>query len=104
MQPQPLSKRLVTKSTSHEMTYPKIKTTQVNKVQSVKYEFSQQLADLQVECSNKNKTIQEQEKHIEDMKEEIRKLETELEELRNKQSEIEIQHMKDIETMVNIFK
>lgn len=70
----------------------------------MKYEFTQQLTDLQVECSNKNKTIQEQEKHIEDMKDEIRKLETELEELRKKQNEIETQHMKDIESMVNIFK
>lgn len=86
------------------LIYPKIKTAQINKVQSMKYEFTQQLADLQVECSNKNKTIQEQEKHIEDMKDEIRKLEAELEELRNKQNEIERQHMKDIETMVNIFK
>lgn len=68
----------------------------------MKYEFNQQLADLQVECSNKDKTIQEHEKHIEEMKDEIRKLEAELEELRKKQNEIETQHMKDIETMVNI--
>jgi len=68
----------------------------------MKYESNQQLADLQVECLNKDKTIQEHEKHIEDMKDEIRKLETELEELRKKQDEIETQHMKDIETMVNI--
>lgn len=68
----------------------------------MKYESNQQLADLQVECLNKDKTIQEHEKHIEDMKDEIRKLEIELEELRKKQNEIETQHMKDIETMVNI--
>jgi len=67
----------------------------------MKYESNQQLADLQVECLNKDKTIQEHEKHIEDMKDEIRKLEIELEELRKKQNEIETQHMKDIETMVN---
>lgn len=70
----------------------------------MKYESNQQLADLQVECLNKDKTIQEHEKHIEEMKDEIRKLEAELEELRIKQNEIEMQHMKDIETMVNIFK
>lgn len=68
----------------------------------MKYESNQQLADLQVECLNKDKTIQEHEKHIEDMKDDIRKLEAELEELRKKQDEIETQHMKDIETMVNI--
>jgi len=68
----------------------------------MKYESNQQLADLQVECSNKDKTIQEHEKHIDDMKDEIRKLETELEELRKKQNEIETQHMKDIDTMVKI--
>lgn len=100
MQPQPPSKRSIIKSTG--LTYPKLKTAQLNKVQNMKYESNQQLADLQVECLNKDKTIQEHEKHIEDMKDEMRKLETELEELRNKQNEIETQHMKDIETMVNI--
>ncbi|TGZ32605.1 Uncharacterized protein DBV15_08939 [Temnothorax longispinosus] len=98
--PQPPLKRLVTKSTG--LTYPKLKTAQLIKVQSMKYESNQQLADLQVECSNKDKTIQEHEKHIEDMKDEIQKLEAELEELRKKQNEIETQHMKDIETMAKL--
>lgn len=99
-QPQLPMKRLVTKPAS---TYPKLKTAQiVIKNQNMKYESNQQLADLQVECQNKDKTIQEHEKHIEDMKDDIRKLEAELEELRKKQDEIETQHMKDIETMVNI--
>jgi len=101
MQPLPPSKRLVTKPTGSN--YPKLKTPQpLTKNPSMKYESNQQLADLQVECSNKDKTIQEHEKHIEDMKDEIQKLETELEELRKKQNEIETQHMKDIETMVKI--
>ncbi|KYN19983.1 Laminin subunit alpha-1 [Trachymyrmex cornetzi] len=83
--------------------YPKLKTPQpLTKNQNMKYESNQQLADLQVECLNKDKTIQEHEKHIEDMKDEIRKLETELEELRKKQNEIETQHMKDIETMAKL--
>ncbi|XP_077272103.1 uncharacterized protein LOC143902808 [Temnothorax americanus] len=98
--PQPPLKRLVTKSTG--LTYPKLKTAQLIKVQSMKYESNQQLADLQVECLNKDKTIQEHEKHIEDMKDEIQKLEAELEELRKKQNEIETQHMKDIETMAKL--
>ncbi|XP_012063941.1 PREDICTED: hyaluronan mediated motility receptor-like [Atta cephalotes] len=99
--PQPPPKRLITKSTGSN--YPKLKTPQpLTKNQNMKYESNQQLADLQVECLNKDKTIQEHEKHIEDMKDEIRKLETELEELRKKQDEIETQHMKDIETMAKL--
>ncbi|XP_018309470.1 hyaluronan mediated motility receptor isoform X2 [Mycetomoellerius zeteki] len=99
--PQPPSKRLITKSTGSN--YPKLKTPQpLTKNQNMKYESNQQLADLQVECLNKDKTIQEHEKHIEDMKDEIRKLEAELEELRKKQNEIETQHMKDIETMAKL--
>lgn len=69
----------------------------------MKYESTQHLADLQVECSNKNKTIQEQEKYIEEMKEDVRKLQVELEELHKKQLETEEQHTKDIETMVDKF-
>ncbi|XP_011877408.1 PREDICTED: hyaluronan mediated motility receptor-like isoform X1 [Vollenhovia emeryi] len=86
------------------LTYPKLKTQtiQLAKGQSMKYENLQQLADLQVECSNKDKTIQEHEKHIEDMKDEMRKLEYELEELRKKQDEIEAQHMKDIEKLATL--
>ncbi|KYN40272.1 Laminin subunit alpha-3 [Trachymyrmex septentrionalis] len=98
--PQPPPKRLITKLGSN---YPKLKTPQpLTKNQNMKYESNQQLADLQVECLNKDKTIQEHEKHIEDMKDEIRKLEIELEELRKKQDEIETQHMKDIETMAKL--
>lgn len=67
----------------------------------MKYEPTQQLADLQVECLNKDKTIQEHEKHIEEMKDDVRKLEAELQELRKKQIEVEEQHTKDIETMVD---
>lgn len=69
----------------------------------MKYESSQHLADLEVECLNKDKTIQEQEKYIEEMKEDVRKLQAELEELCKKQIETEEQHTKDLETMVNIF-
>lgn len=68
----------------------------------MKYGSNQQLADLQVECLNKDKTIQEHEKHIEEMKEDVRKLEAEIEKLHKKQNEIEVQHTKDIEAMVNM--
>lgn len=70
--------------------------------QNMKYESNQQLADLRVECLNKDKTIQEHEKHIEEMKEDVRKLEAEIEKLHEKQNEMEVQHTEDIETMVNI--
>lgn len=70
--------------------------------QKFKYDFEHQLADLQVECSNKDRTIQEQEKHIEDMKEEVRNLKMQHEELCKKQTEVEEQHRKDIETMAKL--
>ncbi|CAK9797651.1 hypothetical protein ANTPLA_LOCUS1290 [Anthophora plagiata] len=57
---------------------------------------------LQAECSNKDRTIEEQEKHIEDMKEEVQKLELQIEELRRKQAEVEEQHRQDIETMAKL--
>lgn len=67
----------------------------------MKYESTQQLPDLQVECMNKDKTIQEHEKHIEEMKDNVQKIEAELVKLREKQIETEAQHTKDIERMVN---
>ncbi|XP_060821534.1 hyaluronan mediated motility receptor-like isoform X6 [Bombus pascuorum] len=70
--------------------------------QKLKYDFEHQLADLQVECSNKDRTIQELEKHIEDMKEEVQKLELQLDELHKKQTEVEEQHRKDIEIMAKL--
>ncbi|KAL0104068.1 hypothetical protein PUN28_017039 [Cardiocondyla obscurior] len=94
--PPPPPKRLGTKSSG--LTKLKLTATQVINVE-MKYETNQQLADLQVECLNKDKTIQEHEKHIEDMKDEMQKLEFELEELHKKQNEIEMQHMKDIDAM-----
>lgn len=75
--------------------------TLLNKNQNMKYESDQQLADLQVECVNKDKTIQEHERHIEEMKEDVRKLEAEIAELHKKQNEMEMQHTEDIEAMVN---
>lgn len=86
-----------TKSTS------KIKRTLIStNDQKLKYQSENHLADLQVECSNKDKTIQELEHHIEDMKEEVQKLELQLEELRKKQTEVETQHRRDIESMAKL--
>ncbi|XP_076182393.1 uncharacterized protein LOC143154297 [Ptiloglossa arizonensis] len=68
----------------------------------LKYKSEHQLADLHVECINKDKTIQEHEKHIEDMKIETRKLELQLEEILEKQTNTEDQHRKDMETMAKL--
>ncbi|XP_011341570.2 hyaluronan mediated motility receptor isoform X1 [Ooceraea biroi] len=76
--------------------------TSIVRNQNMKYESTQQLADLQVECLNKDKTIQEHERHIEEMKDDVRKLEAELEKLHKKQIETEEQHAKDIETMAKL--
>ncbi|XP_033363220.1 unconventional myosin-XVIIIa-like [Bombus vosnesenskii] len=53
--------------------------------QKLNYDPEHQLADLQVECSDKDRTAQEFEKHIEDMKEEVQKLELQLDELQKKE-------------------
>lgn len=79
----------------------KDKLTFSTKGQNLKYDPAQQVADLQVECRNKDKTIQEYEKHIEQMEDNVRKLDAELQKLCNNRTEIEEQHTKDIETMVN---
>ncbi|KAH0956184.1 hypothetical protein HN011_002950 [Eciton burchellii] len=71
-------------------------------MQNMKYESVQQLADLQVECLNKDKTIQEHEKHIEEMKDIMQEIEIEIGKLRKKQIETEEQHRKDIETMAKL--
>ncbi|XP_076245457.1 uncharacterized protein LOC143185990 [Calliopsis andreniformis] len=68
----------------------------------LEYKSQHQLADLQVECSNKNVTIQEHEKHIEYMKEEVKKLESQLEDAHKKQAETEKQHKRDLETMATM--
>ncbi|XP_014470917.1 PREDICTED: hyaluronan mediated motility receptor-like isoform X2 [Dinoponera quadriceps] len=80
----------------------KFESTDLIRSQSMKYESAQHLADLQVECSNKDKTIQEQEKYIEEMKEDVMKLLLEVEELSKKQIETEEKHTKDIETMAEL--
>lgn len=58
---------------------------------------------MKVECVNKDRTIQEYEKQIEEMKEDIRRLEKQLAELREQQTEVEIQHKKDMDEMVRSF-
>lgn len=88
-------KQLITK------TVTSTKANSTVKSKNMKYESTQQLTDLRVECLNKDKTIQEHERYIEEMKEDLRKLEAELEKLRKKQIETEAQHAKDIETMVS---
>lgn len=64
------------------------------------YEPQYELADLKVECANKDKTIRENEKHIYAMEAEIRELNEKFEDLQKKQLQVEEQHQKDIESMV----
>lgn len=66
-----------------------------------KYDPAKEIADLKVECVNKDKTIQEYEKQIEEMKDEILKLEKEIEELGKQQMEMETRHKRDMDEMVN---
>ncbi|XP_076382680.1 uncharacterized protein LOC117223832 isoform X2 [Megalopta genalis] len=68
----------------------------------LKYKSEHQLADLQIECENKDKTIQEYEKLIEEIKENREALELQLEELHKKQVEVDDQYKKDIEIMAKL--
>ncbi|XP_076301100.1 uncharacterized protein LOC143219137 isoform X2 [Lasioglossum baleicum] len=68
----------------------------------LKYKLEHQVADLQIECKNKDKTIQEYEKLIEEVKENREKLESQLEELHRKQAEVDDQYRRDIETMAKL--
>lgn len=63
----------------------------------------QEAADLKVECENKNKTIRENEKYIEEMKTEIKSLTEKYEALQKEHSQVKEQHHKDIESMVSRF-
>ncbi|XP_035732048.1 hyaluronan mediated motility receptor-like isoform X1 [Vespa mandarinia] len=87
--------------------YPKEKLKSMNQTKNKTinkrhYNYTDQLLELQVECTNKDKTIQEHEKHIEEIKEEMCKLEVQIEDLHKKQVEVEEQHRKDIETMAKL--
>ena len=68
----------------------------------LKYKSQHQLADLQVECSNKSKTLQEHEKYLENVKEELKNLKLQLEESCGKQLDVVEQHKRDIEIMAKL--
>lgn len=85
------------------MSCPRVKTklySSESKDSQAPYEPQHELADLKVECANKDKTIHEYEKHMDDMKAEISDLNEKFETLQKKHSLIEEQHQKDIESMV----
>ena len=67
-----------------------------------KYKSQHRLADLQVECSNKSKTLQEHEKYLENVKEELENLKLQLEESCGKQHDVAEQHRRDIEIMAKL--
>ncbi|KZC09615.1 Laminin-like protein epi-1 [Dufourea novaeangliae] len=91
-----------TKITTRPCSKTKLRALVSSCDSKLKYKSEHQLADLQIECENKNKTIQEHEKHMEEMKEGQRNLESQLEELRRKQTEVDDQYRKDIETMATL--
>lgn len=86
------------------MSCPRAKTKPLIclKESKAQYDVKNELADLKVECLNKNKTIQDQEKHIEDIKEEIIEITKRFRELNEKSIADEEQYRRDIESMVNI--
>ncbi|XP_078040517.1 uncharacterized protein LOC144471853 [Augochlora pura] len=68
----------------------------------LKYTLDHKVADLQVECSNKNKTIQEHLKQIQEMQDEIQKLQSQLEELHKSQAEVEQRHETERKSMIQM--
>ena len=83
------------------MSCPKAKTKlalDIGKV--IKYDVRDELAELKVECVNKDRTITDQAKQIDDMKKKAWRLEKKLSELQVKRAEEEEQHKKDLESMV----
>uniref|UniRef100_A0A0C9Q0V6 DDB_G0290503_1 protein n=1 Tax=Fopius arisanus TaxID=64838 RepID=A0A0C9Q0V6_9HYME len=81
---------------------PKAKTKLVLNPKESKYDTRDELADLKVECANKDKTIRDHEKCIEDMKIEMKRLEKSLHEVEEKQKNVEEQHKQDLESMANL--
>ncbi|KAG7204959.1 hypothetical protein KM043_005345 [Ampulex compressa] len=100
--PQLPRKRVIVKPKNVGSTKTVSRSLIAAKDPKMKYDSSHELADLQVECTNKDKTIQENEKHIEEMKEEIRKLELQIEDLHKMSADVEEQHKRDIETMAKL--
>lgn len=101
-QPQLPKKRTTTKPTSAGSCLTKTTTTRIPIIKQLKYDTHDEVADLKVECNNKDMTIREQEKYIDEIKIEIKNLEKKISHLNDKQSNIEQQHKNDIESMVNI--
>ncbi|XP_016839902.1 myosin-15-like isoform X1 [Nasonia vitripennis] len=101
--PQVPKKRVIAKPTG--MSCPRVKTKLYNsesKDSQTPYEPLHELADLKVECANKDKTIHEYEKQMDDMKAEISDLNEKFEILQKKHAQIEEQHQKDIESMAKL--
>ncbi|CAB0032760.1 unnamed protein product [Trichogramma brassicae] len=67
--------------------------------QQIPYEPLQELADLKVECANKDKTLLEYEKHMEDMKAELQDAGEKYEVLLKKYAQAEERYQKDLEAM-----
>ncbi|XP_044010016.1 spindle pole body component 110-like [Aphidius gifuensis] len=101
--PQLPKKRITTKPTSAGSSLTKT-TTRIPIIKQLKYDTHDEVADLKVECNNKDMTIREQEKYIDEMKIEIKNLEKKVSQLNDKQINIEQQHKNDIESMINDLK
>ncbi|XP_015114262.1 restin homolog [Diachasma alloeum] len=81
---------------------PKAKTKLILNPKEFKYDTRDELADLKVECANKDKTIRDHEKCIEDMKVEVKRLEKSLLDVQTKQKDVEEQYKHDLESMANL--
>ncbi|XP_043266915.1 hyaluronan mediated motility receptor-like [Venturia canescens] len=106
--------------TTNALSCPKAKTKLVlGASNESKYDAKHELADLKVECINKDRTIHDHANQIEEMKKETWRLEKELADLRTnqveseklkeqlsnlraKQAEMEEQHKKDLESMAKL--
>lgn len=93
-----MPKKHVVTSANHRE--PETKTKLRQTIKDSKYDTCQELADLKVECANKDKTINEYETYIHDMKSKIFEFENKLHDLHCNFTEREKQYEKDLQLAV----
>ncbi|XP_011502136.1 PREDICTED: centromere-associated protein E-like [Ceratosolen solmsi marchali] len=99
--PQLPKKRVFVKPTGTSCPRARTKLyAEQNNLQS-KYGTDQELSDLRVECANKDKTLHEYEKQIDDMRAEFQDLTEKYKTLQNDNSQVEKQHRNEIESMLS---
>lgn len=93
---------MVVKPPSLNCSKSKSKSIFATKADKAQQNFENEIADLKVECINKDRTIHDYEKYIEEMKEQTLKLQIQIKDLDTEKMQIKKQHEQDIKNMVRI--